>query len=188
MHTITNATKFSCGSTFSNFLFSRRQSDRATPASFEQLFGDLSNSVFSGDLNLGDLNLNSLKGCPKKIEDGYFSIENNPELKTLDYFPEDLDTGNTIFVDSSLLELFLKLDISTYKDSYFYLTGGGTLPNKDLAIYLSRIREARGDFEFIHEGSLPRHSETCSDIEKLYKLYEKVGFDRTKFDRALELL
>jgi len=177
---------FKNGISFTNIISSRALSNGVS-ISFEELFGDLSDCIFMGDLNLGDLNLNSLKGCPKKIEDGFFSIENNPELKTLDYFPIELDAGNTIFVDCSLIELFLKLDISTYKDLYLYLAGN-KLSNKEIAVQLSKMRKARGSFNFIHKGSFKSSSKALPEIEKFYKLYEKVSFNKEKFDRLLELL
>ena len=190
MRIITNRSKLENGLIFSDILNSRvKKREKAT--SVEQLFGDLSDCVFEGDLDLSTLNLNSLKGCPKEVRAGFFSIEDNPNLKTLDFFPEKLAAWDIIYIQDSLLEQLAKVDINIYKSSYIYLIGD-LIANKDnvinFVVYLSEIRRLRGDFKFIHRGSFRNRSKTCSSLEELYQLYKRVGFDQIKLERALKLL
>jgi len=182
-----------------NKTFEEIREDRAflsglvPPSSFKDLFGDLSDSIFQGNLDLSGLNLDSLKGCPLNISGGYFCISNNRALKSLDYFPEDIDPDYGLFLDYDALLQLDSLDMNIYKNLHITLFDSSThLDSKEVSKNIVKIlyesRRINGNFNKVTWPFFSNFSLDYHKLEIFYSIFEKVGFDREKFDRALELL
>jgi len=61
----------------------------ADAKSFQEIFGDLSNCVFVGSLDLSNLNLNSLEGCPQCVSESLV-LDQNPNLTSLKHGPKEI--------------------------------------------------------------------------------------------------
>ena len=169
----------------------------AAPVAFEDIFGDLSNYLLIGGLNLEDLNLNSLKGCPKEIQKGFFSILKNPALKTLEHLPK-LSPGHLFSIDLPQSSQLSFINPDLYKRAIINVNVGKyKFPEDiDMVINFSNYRKATGGWNNI---SLFQDSEaakgvfTCKipnprSLEYIYSLYKKVAFDKDKLKKLLELL
>ena len=191
--------------TFDTIKWARSDSENKIGAvSFEELFGDLSNCIFQGNLDLTELNLSSLKGCPQEVEHGYFSISSNSNFKNLDHFPKKLSSGYSLFVDYRSALLLEYVDINIYKNSglVIYEDSKAIMSDimsdhnysnefhKSIVISLINFREANGDFSKIEwwGDSQLSFSWSYSELEKFYEIYKKVDFNQEKFNRAIELL
>jgi len=166
------------------------------PTSFEDLFGDLSDSIFIHGLNLSQLNLNSLKGCPREIR-GAFAIENNLHLKNLSYFPGKIApkySTDLLSIDFELISELRKLNINIYKDLIIFVKGKNLqLPKnrifKEIVHSFYEYRKLNGSFIDISGDFIdPESIFDLTELEKYYSLYKKVGANKEKFDRALSLL
>ena len=164
--------------------------DFVKPASFEDIFTNLSNCIFIGDLDLSGLKLSSLKGCPAVVENGHIDISDNEELENLDFFPSQLDFSRSLYVDYYVLQLLKGVSVESYKgcaiaihDHEFGLSDFEK--SKNICIALSDLRKVNGDFKNV---LVKNPVMDYAEIEKLYKIYEKVDFNQEKLDRALELL
>jgi len=160
------------------------------PASFEEIFGDLSNCSFTGNLDLSSLELNSLKGVPKIIKSGHFSISGNPDLENLDFFPIQLAFSKSLYIDYEMLPLFNSVDINTYKDCMIIISvqefGLSDLEkNRDICVAFSDYRKVNGSFENV---LIEHPAIDYQGLESLYSVYKKLDFNLEKFDRAIELL
>jgi len=182
----------------------RRQSvdndSSAKPQSFKDIFGDLSEHTFLGPFELEGLDLNSLEGCPREIQGGYFSIEGNPNLKTFDFFPECLAPLSPLFIDLENIETFKSVDINSYKHINRFHINLSVARRKlsmsekiDLVVALSDFREWKKDFESV---SFVVDSETDPEtyqvekvnLETLYLRYKSVDYDREKLEKLLTLI
>ena len=188
MREINENTLLENGEFFYNIAYTRQENNNK-PASFKELFGDLSNFIFEGCLELGNLDLNSLEGCPK-VNGAYFSIENNPDLKELNFMPGFLDNVVALYIDYSQVDIIKNIDIDIYKNLTIRLCGV-PISNRDMVLAFSDFREFNKEFEniqtFTSNGNTPNPID-YANLEKLYKVYEKVSYDREKFDRAIALL
>ena len=191
------------GKTFKeiNFNLENRLYDnnsRREPKSFEEIFGDLSDCIFVGDLNLNSLGLHSLKGCPQRIRYGNLHIAYNPDLLSLDYFPKKITDRFELFVDFDIVHELKNLDISVYKELRIYInfkiSFDMVLFNKKdilkkIVYSLSDYRAVNGSFaEVSGFFSSDIKSFNRVEFEKLYQLYERVGLNQEKFNRVVELL
>ena len=202
MREIHDQTILENGKTFVKTLSDRVNSaeNNPDPLSFEEIFGNLSDCIFKGGLNLDHLRLNSLKGCPSKIE-GWFSLWNLPFLKTLDFFPEEISSGHNLFVDFHHIPAMRHVDFKKYEgvgEIYVNTEDIDFTPDRDFTISLAssflEFRRSRGSFCNVFV-SLDNDSDTrdyldldFGQMELIYELYEKVGFNQVKLDRALALL
>ena len=188
---ICNASILPNGKTFGEIMTDRCR-NKPSQQSFESLFGDLSGYIYSGTLDLSLLNLSSLKGCPKTIRGGYFSIDRNPNLENLDYFPENIDNEEGFFLDYQNLPLLKNLDINLYKDAQVILMiskEDKSACKKEIVLAFSEFRKINGNFDnFGLTGANVAQTFSIEEFEKLYLIYEKVGFNWEKFERALKLL
>jgi len=188
MKKINKNTILDCGESIDTIVNDRWNSQE--PAiSFKDLFGDLSDFIYEGCLELGNLNLNSLEGYPK-VSGGYFSIENNPELKELNFMPGFLANVVTLYIDYSQVDIIKNIDIDIYKNLIIRLCGV-PISNRDMVLAFSDFRKFNKGFgniqTFTSKGVTPGPID-YANLEKLYKVYEKVNYDREKFDRAIALL
>jgi len=188
----------------------------AEAQSFKEIFGDLSGAFFSESLDLSNLNLNSLKGCPKKIKGERFDISGNPNLQTLLNAPA-LDPHVEIFVDSSLLletirvckicnnfggQIVVTLNDNTTQSEFedflmsviltiFRIDDKTVDPEKIASriFYTAATKSpSNGYFLSIFKESKIVNLYFYGLYKKLYEIYNKVGNDRGKLNRALELL
>ena len=167
------------------------------PQSFQEIFGDLSDCVFVGDLDLSNIGLNSLQGCPQKVKGGNFQISRNFDLKSLDYFPTEITKDFKIAIDFDLIYKLKDLDISIYRDLGINIFYGAYYDKKiskeevfkKIAHTLSEYRGANGSFNRVFGKSVnPDISLDYIEIERFYRIYKKLDFDLEKFNRAVALL
>jgi len=196
---INENTVLDCGTTFGELRHAYSNSEENNiPKSFNDIFGDLSGSIFVGTLDLSSLNLNSLKGCPTRVKRGGIDIACNPNLKSLDYFPKKLPKDQAFFIDYDLIPVLSSLDIKDYQNLNIYICYKAYLKEalptmkeslKRVASSLLEFREENGNFDKIH-GDIYAPSVKLNpvEVERYYTIYKKVDFDREKFDRAVELL
>ena len=188
MREINENTIIKNGKTFAATREDRDQNDESSQT-FEEVFGDLSDSVFVGNLDLDSLNLSSLKGCPSKIKAGNFYIGFAPELKSLDHFPVEINKGYELFISNHLIQDLTAKDIKIYKDLQIVIWDDSSdlFNEKNILFNFSEYRRINGSFSRISAGLDPIEF-YFPNLERLYSVYEKLGFDREKFERALELL
>ena len=175
--------------------------------SFKDIFGNLSESAFSGSLDLEGLNLNSLEGLPAAASDSnWASIAGNPSLKTICNLPV-FDGGKNknfstlrLYVDLDFnisCEDSLKLILETFGFIAIEPKGVNSLEDRKIIVELLKkfawIRRLSGSFDrvlfFLDNDEVPADIKRVkSDLTKFYSLYEKVDFDNIKFDRLLKLL
>ena len=197
MRDISKDTTLFNGETFARTVLFRKNDKGRLPKSFKDIFGDLSDYIFYGSLSLSRLNLNSLEGCPKEIVEGFFGISHNPDLHDLNHFPRRVAKNFDLYLDYYLAQHLSRIDISSYKDAKISFSGfiksqknAGTEPvqevYKNIVENFIDFREVNGDFERIQFPGFD-HLFNYEEFEKLYNIFKKVGFDREKFDRALEL-
>jgi len=220
---INKSTILSNGQTFEKILHDRKEQAFTSPKPFVEIFGDLSNKIFKESLDLSGLNLRSLKGCPSEVFSGYFGVDNNPNLKSLDYAPSIIDQNDYIHVDSHLfIDMILKYKEflkSPEVEAFCYIQKSTKEKFEDLILDI--ISLSKGDFRqescpwlssrlnFI-DSSLYSSDKSLFDssidpveiygdskiiklykdgeIEKLYRLFKRLGGSREKLNRALELL
>ena len=212
MRTITATTEIANSKSFGKLAEARRTEvnrGHSKPLSFMDIFGDLSECVFKEYLSIARLNLNSLEGCPRRVESGYFSIGQNPALKNLSHFPEAVE--DSIFIDycdniTTLKELLNLKNFNSDEYKTLYLNGnsnlvdisalsielidsfreinisGSPVPAANVVKTTGLKRDKNGDWNFLKTNC------KNSELEKLYLIFKKVGFDRKKFDRAIGLL
>jgi len=186
MTKITAATILDNNKTFEVTATHRRNKNKA-PATFKEVFGDLSNCVFYGGFNLHDLNLSSLKGCPAKIHSGDFLLLKNPNLKNLDHFPQLGKLVEAFTIDSTQLHLLEDLDINLYSNvkniGYANYFDDNEPSELEIVKYFSNIRKVKGFFPIFETTPID-----LDKAEKLFKIYEKLDFDSAKLDRVEDLL
>ena len=181
----------------------------STPKSFIDIFGDLSSREFDDPLELNDLDISSLRGVPTRIV-GRFQIDFAKSLKDLEDCPKAVNNFFSVEASDNLATLKgisgLEINTDSGKSGILYLRNNQNLTDiSDLSettldmcqwVYLTGSpvsavdivkamglkRQSNGSWNFL--DSDPKESK----LEKLYLVYEKLGFDREKFERALELL
>lgn len=120
----------------------------------------------------------------------------NRNLKFLDCFPKKLSPGCRLYIDYELASKLKYLPIELYKDlelEVFNLKDLDLFHIENFEINLiysfSEFRKINGSFSGISTSakveSLPA---AFPKLERLYLVYEKLNFDKEKFERALELL
>jgi len=183
--------------TFKHIALSRRKSeDKKTPKTFKEIFGDLSDSVFNGDLDLSELNLSSLEGCPKKISTGNFSIEVNPNLESLRYFPTEFKDINQIYLDFSL---FKKLDTlnNSVKDNIahnaLYITvsiDSATTEESEIITHMLIINNFATAHTNVRLIDLQYNILKVNQekVRQQKRIYAKLNYSTEKFIRAISLL
>ena len=195
MREINKNTILDSGMSFEDTLLKRSEyiNENTAETSFENIFGDLSDCVFIGDLHLTFLGINSLKGIPCEVRNGNFIILGNENLKSLDYFPEKLTAGKKFGLNfpiskESKAPSLRDLNIDIYKDLNIVIYQRKGFLSKDFILDFQEFRAIQGDFQKIHfiGSKLLKFNEV--DLEKLYQIFKKTNFDKVKFDRALELL
>ena len=176
-----------------------RAREHSKPASFQEIFGDFSDCLFEGDLDLDRIGLNSLKGAPKTIRGGYFCLENNPNLKTLKHIPEivsSTDAKNSsnlmwLYIDNKHSETLNFVSSATLKNLYkiSVYTEYFRPSEEDIVANFSSYRMLKGTFQAI-DFNLDKRSAPIDiqKLERLFSVYEKVGFDRDKYFRAVSLI
>ena len=177
-------------------IMTKRVTDSAEPKSFEQIFGDLSDCAFVGALNLGGINLNSLKGCPREIRGHvvFLSIDFNPELKSLNYMPKKFQEGFYLLIDSSLTKFLNYLPSESFENiDKIYCGGDYIMSNIDIVVNFSKLREVKGDFKVVsraYTDEIVGRSDSINyeELERLNKLYLSVGKNPEKLKRLLFLM
>jgi len=184
-------------------LFKAQESD-LSPISFKEVFGDFSDCVFYGELDLSGLNLNSLEGCPCEVRHGDFHIDSNPSLESLEFFPKKLPSGEALIIDLKHLALLATIDPVSYKDiNYLTVNANGQLVGStdkkhiEIVVAMENFVKVRG-IEAFKTFVLANFLKTKQNkglqpinpkkLEKFYLIYEKVGFDQEKLKRAIELI
>ena len=167
--------------------------------SFKDIFGDLSSYTYKGGfLDLSNLNLNSLEGCPRRVSESEFKISNNCNLTSLKYFPEVTDFY-IISLDYSATNSFNELDLDNYRNAegiICVITEPQEVNLKTLKIQLvtsfSKLRGLHGNFNGLdiltYDPELQAETVDKEAFESLYILYEKLNFDKEKLIRVVELL
>ena len=174
-----------------------RSKDLTEPKSFKDIFGDLSEAAFIGDLNLAGINLCSLEGCPYSVLGGFFAIEDNLNLESLDYFPRALADARSLFINVDHIKFFENPHIETIiKISRVIIclnkeqTIVKVLP--ELTPWLKEFQDRDTDFlKRVHIYSTlmsPLRQFDSDLLERSHKVYCKVGGDQGKFLNAVELL
>jgi len=187
----------------------------AEPASFEEVFGNLSTCRIINPeggqtvLNLSQLNLNSLKGCPSVVETD-FHLDSNPNLINLEFFPREVFGYTSIQKCESLKSLKGVENLSAGIINAFYFVNNPVLSDisdlngenffndparptyftfknqnlsiQDILLFATAQRKSRGDFNFLTSDY------SDEELERAYTLYERVGFDQDKFKRAMSLI
>jgi len=175
------------GYDFSDTLNDRYRNSKK-PLSFKEVFGDLSDYIFEGYLDLGSLNLTSLEGCPSVIKGEYFAIDRNPNLATLNFFPSKLEI-DMLYLDHHSVEDLKTVNPHIFEGMKFFLSGSQLFNLKYIVLQLEEVRKLNVDFNFIQNGSFSKEdSDINIELERIYSIYEKVGFDQEKLDRAMELI
>jgi len=208
------------GLSFEKTLIARQKAiknENAGPESFVNIFGDLASSIFEGSLTLEGLNLSSLEGSPFQIYDGYFAIDNNQNLKSLNFSPTVIDYEYDTYVDAHLLVEMLR----SYHGIGKFSKGKPKCVVKNatkesfedllLSVVVFAYKSGREDLlrttsHIGYSEFQELETETPEDLlltfgnskivelyingktKKLLDIYHKVGNDREKLDRALELL
>jgi len=166
-------------------------SEGAAPCSFKDIFGDLTEYIYKGDLDLSQLNLSSLEGCPQKLKEGYFAIDNNPNLKSLENLPS---SSGKFYIGYDNIYLFDKIEINKYKHFNIYICDipfqnhNPMVTVKNIIFFFAKFRMLNGDFNKLKNFTFLSGQElNYVDLEKYYAIYEKVNFNREKFNQVLEL-
>ena len=186
MSTIGKDTILSNGKTFEETLLSRRK-NVTTPQSFSEVFEDFSDYIFEGVLNLSNLNLCSLEGCPQTFTGSQLAIFGNPNLKNLNFFPKYTPSLNNIYIDNDTLSIIESLNVEIYKNRSLITMSvgkGAAVSEESICLNLFGFRRLNGDFKKVKRPTLTLD---YVKLEKLYAVYKKVGFDRERFNRVLEL-
>jgi len=209
MREINSTTILDNGETFESARQHRLFNSNHKPASFKEVFGDLSDCILTEDLTLTDLNLDSLEGCPAEVR-GYINLDGSPALKNLKGISksttmflscENLKSLESLeglegfcFENSDLFDRTLYLsncpllaDISalssvSLKDCSSVIIQATNVHIKDMILNFSEKRNRVGNFNFLKSD----YSE--KDLEKIYSIYQKVDFNKEKFERAMFLL
>ena len=195
MKKITHRTILDNGQTFEKIAFNRRKNN-TEPATFEEVFGDLSGYIFGGDISvvmdLSNLNLSSLKGFPTEIEADSLKINDNPNLRSLEYFPKIIKSitfGSVdIYIDIHMIALLKERFLSNViimiccekiKD----------IPLVDIATSFQDLRVINGDFESFL-GFLTGDSRNIDYValEKINDLYLKLNMNEEHLRRTLTLI
>jgi len=170
--------------------------------SFEEIFGNLSDCVFSGELELANLNLSSLKGCPYKIinEDfskrNNFSIETNPFLNSLEGFPIQFKNVSKLYLSYDLFKKLRTLDQSTRES----LSHGVNIISP--IVIPSSVEESEIIMNMLIVDNFHNNSKNVKLLNPQYKvlklnqekvrqqkrIYAKLDYDTEKFIRAVSLL
>jgi len=171
-----------------------------TPASFMDIFGDLTDNLFTGDLDLNGLNLTSLEGCPKKVINGHIFVSNNPKLKNLDHFPEFISVGKFIMIDYNLIESSTTLNKSIYMSCLNFFFKLSNFDNNNVhsdfiaAKTILNLGElikdnylTRGKIKFLSQNLNVSNIDVTA-LNHAYNLFEKVGFSTQKFENLIKLL
>ena len=195
--------------TFLKTIQSRRDNyHKVSKTSFLNIFGDLSQHKTEsarGIFNLIGLKINSLKGLPQNISSSLY-LDNN-DFKNLDFFPsyigdsisiqycENLESlkgienlkdkinSNLSLGSNPKLKDILDLFPSVVADSQGFVNLENTQVEKaDIVKVFYLRRRNLGDFSFL------KSDYSAEELERTYFVFEKVGFDPEKFDRALALL
>jgi len=197
-------------------LYTELQEGETAPptCSFEDLFGDFSHATFSSnegeyDLDLSSIGLNSLKGMPKSVFGLILNFNSNPDLKSLDYFPESL--GHTspfitiplgaLSMDYLLIDEFHKIGKNTLKnvdELVFHVPGSGYLDSSHKRVaakVISVLCDLDIEDRFLYGGVYFKYENydspiplDLSDIKKICSIYKKVNCDYEKLIKALDLL
>jgi len=163
-------------------------------ASFEEVFGDLSDTRFCGTFALDELDLISLKGCPAEVisraKGRYISTQGNPSLTDLSYFPDVSNYIGTIFLSSH--QLFSETRISKNnleKTQHISLDWTIDFTAVDLVHFFLQLGEIPYGFSKIQRAFLPSgKSFEVENLYQIYNIYKKVNFDREKLNRTLALI
>jgi len=192
--------------TFSDIVGHRRKFG-STQNSFQDIFGDLSDYIFSEELNLSSMKLNSLKGVPKSVR-GFFQLDNDEFIESLEFLPKNI--SGFISVESSENLKSLRGIENLNKNNpdpfnlYFSknpkLTDISSLDPKTVLkaekFAISATRVSAGDIVKVsflkrrHSGSFHFLTSNFKEdtLEKLYKVLEKLSFDLEKFEKVLLLM
>ena len=154
-----------------------------TGGSFKNYFGDLSKMIFQGSLDLSSLNLTSLEGCPTEVV-GEFNIRNNPELKSLKHFPK-LNGNRPLHINTHHFKELRRLDNDLWSQISHIKYIGDPIPNIDIVTTMLHFKLLGGNFPIKRVGHPLQENE---ELEKLFNIYKKVGFQEIKFRRAVSLL
>ena len=185
------------GETFKILALARQKSkNRKTPKTFKEIFGDLSDFIFEGTLDLTNLNLSSLEGCPTKILNGNFSTETNPNLKSLKDFPNGFESVDMFYLDYDLFKKLHTLEESTKEN----LTHGIKLLNVLIDPVLTEESEIITHMLIINNFATARANIRLIDLQynilkvnqekvrQQKQIYAKLNCDTEKFIRAMSLL
>jgi len=173
----------------------QKYKQQIAPASFKDIFGDLSDCVFESDLPLSGLNLSSLEGCPTEIKYGSFDISNNQKLRNLNYFPKKLDKLYVLSLGQEQINAISAVPPEQYLNiSTINLVVDNVLYEETVMAFsifkrlngafpvLRRIRSSAGPI-FVENSPIDQER-----LEKLYLIYKKTDFNPVKFKRALSLI
>ena len=195
MREITEFSKIKNHKTFADIIESRINLESSS-VSFEDLFGDLSNCSFQGCLNLTNLNLNSLKGCPKEVSGGFLSIEYNPNLESLDFFPQKLCggvLGMDFYIDFHAIGEVEKISaIIKNLNTIICFNNKENFSEIDIALSFFDLRFVKGNYNFLSArnkelGDFEKKLD-YDTLERIYDLYRKLDYDKEKLIRVLKLL
>jgi len=168
----------------------------SSPISFKELFGDLSDCTFSGHLDLSYLNLNSLEGCPRKVINGNFSIENNPNLKSLKSLPTEFKNVSQFYLNYSLFKKLYKLDTTTKEniahgiDLVAPFIDSSSVDSAEVIMNMLIVNNFATTQTKVKLLTLI-YNNFKVDQEKVRqqkRIYSKLNYDTEKFIRAISLL
>jgi len=152
------------------------------PCSFEDIFGDLSNTCFIGHLNLSGLNLNSLKGCPQKISQGSFQCHSNWNLDSLNHFPKELTPNQNVLFCFTSVNSVKNINPEIFKDTSELNMLSTYLTIFETVYISSSMRKTLGNFSKIETDY------NSEDLERFYQIFEKVNFNLENFTKCAVLL
>ena len=195
MRKITNKTQLKNGKTFPELLAVYMDKPASTAKeSFKDIFGDLSDATYIGDLDLREFGVTSLEGCTKEVS-GNFLIFDYGALKSLKGFPK-IAHGSHIQLNNQASFLFKDIDSELYKNASTLYCDCYDLTPVDIVLNFSNWRKVKGSFKDLQRFRYritPVDAEESSDfdyeeLERLWRLYKNLNFNSTKLKRATTLI
>ena len=153
------------------------------PASFKDIFGDMSDNIFDGDLDLSGISLRDLKGMPRSQEPLHIYLDNNPDLEFYPPLRENVYTGSSIFIDEELFHTISEAERNHYRTIY------RVYRDLDSFNYKNALFDSVTSFNLVSFFD-KNYSSLVSeiDIQKYSEIYTKLNNDRDKLEKVFELL
>lgn len=185
-NTIDEDTKVKGGKTYKEIVSARAEQANysdSMPISFEELFGNLRDFSFLGEMDLRRLNLNSLKGIPRMVYGDYLKLSDNPALHSLDHFPKILKGDHfSLYIESCKLLELASFPVSSIEKISGISISDNQLDIADVVLMTYKNREFHGSFKPV-SSDFEQH-----DLEKFYLIFKKLNYDFLKLKKILKIM